>query len=49
MELKGPSVYNQTDFYKNYMTRKNRDDSPNNAIELPIIYELIGEVLEVAS
>ena len=42
MEFKGPSVYDQTDFLKNYMTRRNRNDSPNNAIEGPIIYELIG-------
>lgn len=42
MEYKGSSVYDQTDFFKNYMTRRNRSDSPNNAIEGPIIYELIG-------
>ncbi|MCK1997254.1 class I SAM-dependent methyltransferase [Psychrobacillus psychrodurans] len=42
MEFKGSSVYDQTDFFKNYMTRRNRNDSPNNAIEGPIIYELIG-------
>lgn len=42
MEFKGPSVYDQTDFLKNYMIRRNRNDSPNNAIEGPIIYELIG-------
>lgn len=42
MEYKGSSVYDQTDFLKNYMTRRNRSDSPNNAIEGPIMYELIG-------
>ena len=42
MEFKGPSVYDQKDFLKNYMTRRDRKDSPNNAIENPIIYELIG-------
>ena len=44
MEFKGSSVYDQTDFFKNYMARRNRNDSPNNAIEGPIIYELIGNV-----
>lgn len=44
MEFKGSSVYNQTDFFSNYMKRKNRQDSPNNAIEGPIIHELIGNV-----
>lgn len=42
MEFKGPSVYDQTDFLNTYMNRRNRIDSPNNAIEGPIIYELIG-------
>lgn len=42
LEFKGFSVYDQTNFLKNYMTRRNRKDSPNNAIEGPIIYELIG-------
>ena len=42
MEYKGSSVYEQTDFFENYMIRRNRKDSPNNAIEGPIIFELIG-------
>lgn len=42
MEYKGSSVYDQADFFNNYMTRRNRKDSPNNAIEGPIIYKLIG-------
>ncbi|WP_075617221.1 class I SAM-dependent methyltransferase [Paenisporosarcina indica] len=42
MEFRGASVYDQEDFLKNYMKRRERENSPNNAIESPIIYELIG-------
>lgn len=44
MEFKGSSVYNQTDFLGNYLKRRERQESPNNAIEKPIIYELLGDV-----
>jgi SAM-dependent methyltransferase len=44
MEFKGASVYDQSDFFSNYMKRRNRQDSPNNAIEGPIMYELIGDI-----
>ena len=43
MEFRGSSVYDQSDFFSNYMQRRNRQDSPNNAIEGPIMYELIGD------
>ncbi|MEK4484463.1 class I SAM-dependent methyltransferase [Psychrobacillus sp. FSL H8-0484] len=43
MEFKGASVYDQADFFSNYMIRRGRQDSPNNAIEGPIMYELIGD------
>ncbi|MEH7251018.1 class I SAM-dependent methyltransferase [Neobacillus niacini] len=43
MEFRGASVYDQEDFFSNYMKRRGRKDSPNNAIENPIIYELIGD------
>ena len=43
MEFRGASVYDQEDFFSNYMKRRGRKDSPNNAIESPIIYELIGD------
>ncbi|MFZ3579204.1 class I SAM-dependent DNA methyltransferase [Virgibacillus sp. DJP39] len=42
MEYRGSSVYDQEDFFSNYMKRRGRKDSPNNAIENPIIFELIG-------
>ncbi len=46
MEFRGSSVYDQTEFFSNYMKRRNRQDSPNNAIEGPIMYELIGNFQE---
>jgi SAM-dependent methyltransferase len=48
MEFRGASVYNQTDFFSNYMKRRNRQDSPNNAIEGPIIFELIRSIQEIS-
>ncbi|WP_404428592.1 class I SAM-dependent methyltransferase [Sutcliffiella horikoshii] len=44
MEFRGSSVYDQTDFFTNYMKRRNREDSPNNAIEGPIMNELVGNI-----
>ncbi|MFJ5769377.1 class I SAM-dependent methyltransferase [Psychrobacillus sp. NPDC093180] len=46
MEFKGSSAYDQVEFFKNYMKRRGRLDSPNNAIEGPIIYELMGDFQE---
>src|SRR4051812_23501502 len=43
MEYKGSSVYDQSDFFASYMKRRGREDSPNNAIEGPMINELIGD------
>ncbi|QOR64971.1 methyltransferase domain-containing protein [Cytobacillus suaedae] len=43
MEYRGPEVYDQKDFLSNYMKRRSRKDSPNNAIEGPIIFELLGD------
>lgn len=44
MEYRGSTVYNQDDFFSEYNKRKNREDSPNNAIEGPIINKIIGNV-----
>lgn len=44
MEYRGASAYNDDQFFKNYMNRRNRVDSPNNIIEKPIMLELIGDV-----
>lgn len=42
MSHKGSDVYNQPDFFSNYLNRRGRPDSPNNAIEGPIMFELVG-------
>ncbi len=47
MEFRGSSVYDQSDFFSNYMKRRNREDSPNNAIEGPIMYVLVGNIQNV--
>ncbi|ART77143.1 SAM-dependent methyltransferase [Sutcliffiella horikoshii] len=44
MEFRGSRVYDQSDFFTNYMNRRNRKDSPNNAIEGPIMSELVGNI-----
>ena len=38
------SVYDQGDFLERYRKRRGRKDSPNNAIEGPILFELLGDV-----
>lgn len=43
MEYRGSNAYEQEDFLSNYLKRRNRQDSPNNAIEAPIIFELLGD------
>lgn len=42
MSHKGSDVYNQADFFTNYLNRRGRPDSPNNAIEGPVMFELVG-------
>lgn len=44
MQFRGASVYDEEEFYKNFMKRRNRPESPNNIIEKPILLELIGNV-----
>ncbi|MFT9598341.1 class I SAM-dependent DNA methyltransferase [Mesobacillus sp.] len=44
MEFRGSSVYDEEEFYENYMNRRNRPESPNNIIEKPILLEMIGDV-----
>lgn len=43
MEYKGPSVYDQEDFLAAYLARRSRKESPNNAIERPVFFELLGD------
>ncbi|SFC36060.1 Ubiquinone/menaquinone biosynthesis C-methylase UbiE [Bacillus sp. OV322] len=42
MEFRGSSVYDEAEFFTNYIKRRERPDSPNTAIEGPLMYELIG-------
>ncbi|WP_400241522.1 class I SAM-dependent methyltransferase [Niallia sp. JL1B1071] len=44
MAYKGSSVYDNAQFFENYRARRNRDSSPNNRIERPIFFELLGEI-----
>ncbi|QFT87606.1 putative methyltransferase YcgJ [Bacillus sp. THAF10] len=44
MEFRGASAYDQQDFFEQFSKRRARSDSPNNAIEGPIMDELIGNV-----
>ena len=44
MEYSGASAYNDDKFFENYIARRNREESPNNIIEKPILLELIGDV-----
>lgn len=43
MGFKGPNAYDQKDFLEAYLSRRNRKESPNNAIEKPILLELLGD------
>lgn len=44
VEYKGSSVYDNDDFLSNYLSRRHREESPNNIIEKPVLMELIGDV-----
>ncbi|WP_019413009.1 class I SAM-dependent methyltransferase [Paenisporosarcina sp. TG20] len=44
MEYKGASSYNDNQFFDNYISRRNRKESPNNVIEKPILLDMIGDV-----
>ena len=44
MDYRGASAYDDDQFFKKYMNRRSRVDSPNNSIEKPILLEMIGDV-----
>lgn len=44
MEYNGSLAYDEHDFLESYLRRRSRPDSPNNAIEGPIIDGLVGNV-----
>lgn len=43
MEFKGSRAYDEQDFLENYLKRRSRPDSPNNAIEEPVMNRLLGD------
>lgn len=43
MNFKGSSAYDEKDFLESFLQRRNRVESPNNTIEKPVIYKLLGE------
>jgi len=44
LEYKGTAVYDDDEFFANYLSRRHRAESPNNVIEKPVLTELIGDV-----
>jgi SAM-dependent methyltransferase len=42
MIKKGPQFYDELNVFRHYMDRRSCSDSPNDTIEQPIIWELIG-------
>ncbi|WLR58761.1 class I SAM-dependent DNA methyltransferase [Guptibacillus hwajinpoensis] len=46
MEYSGSKVYDDHDFFENYMARRHRKESPNKVIEYPALMTLLGDVRE---
>ena len=44
MEYNGAAAYDDATFFKDYLRRRNRVESPNNSIEKPIILELMRNI-----
>lgn len=44
LEYKDAAVYDDDEFFGNYLTRRHRAESPNDIIEKPVLMELIGDV-----
>lgn len=45
MSLEGPNFYDDPALFENYMNRRQRADSPNDTLELPVVEELLGSVV----
>ncbi|MDR7928300.1 class I SAM-dependent methyltransferase [Acidithiobacillus thiooxidans] len=45
MSLEGPSFYDDATIFQNYMKRRERTDTPNDTLELPVVEELLGNVV----
>ena len=44
MSLEGPSFYDDAAIFQTYMKRRERADTPNDTLELPVVEELLGNV-----
>ena len=44
MSLDGPSFYDDAAVFETYMKRRERTDTPNDTLELPVVEELLGNV-----
>ncbi|GAQ17273.1 biotin biosynthesis protein BioC [Oceanobacillus picturae] len=44
MGYKGSAVYDNEEFNRNYIARRNRKESPNNIMEYPALMRFIGDV-----
>ena len=42
MSLKGPNFYDNATVFDSYMKRRERADTPNDTLELPLVEELLG-------
>ncbi|MDQ0273547.1 hypothetical protein J2S17_005479 [Cytobacillus purgationiresistens] len=46
MELKGSAAYEDDQFFRNYMKRRHREESPNKIIEKPVMLKMIGDLVD---
>ncbi|MYL54152.1 methyltransferase domain-containing protein [Pontibacillus yanchengensis] len=44
MEYRGSTAYDDDEFFAQFLSRRNRENSPNNIIEKPVLLHLIGDV-----
>ncbi|MCA0970201.1 methyltransferase domain-containing protein [Halobacillus litoralis] len=44
MAYRGSDAYDQDEFFERFLSRRNRDESPNNLMERPAILELLDDV-----
>lgn len=44
IEYQGPAVYDDPEFSRKYLAKREKEDNPNDALEKPVILDLIGKV-----
>jgi SAM-dependent methyltransferase len=44
VSLEGPSFYDDAAIFQAYMKRRERADTPNDTLELPVVKELLGDI-----